>query len=103
MEIKEFPIDTQIGVFQNEDDLNKWILAQDNSGIYGIDYALIGHAPFVFTPFVQECLSRYNFQKKGYTSYSTHFDDLPAIWVETVSFIDSEIEKAMEKKRHERN
>ena len=103
MEVKVFPSKTQIGTFKNETDIDEWLLVQTESKIYGIDYSFIAHAPYVFTSFIQECLSRYNFQKKGYTSYSNHFDDLPAIWVETVSLIDSELEKALEKKRHERN
>ncbi len=105
MQIKQFPIETQIGIFQNEKDIDGWLQNQTESKIYGIDYCFIAYPPYIFTPFIQECLTRYNFQQKGYTSYSNHFDDLPAIWVETVSLIDSEFAKAKgkEKKRHERN
>ena len=95
MEIKEFPIETQLGIFKDEKQIDEWLLKHNKSEVYGIDYSFIAHAPYIFTPFIEECLLRYNFQKKGYTSYSTHFDDLPIKWVETVSLIDSEIEKAM--------
>ena len=103
MDNKEFPLKTQIWTFENESYIDKWLTSQDNSGIYGIDYALKAHAPYLYTDSIQDSLARYSFQKKGYISYSNLYDDLPALWVETVSLIDSELEKAMEKKRNERN
>ena len=98
LEIKEFPLKTQLGIFHNEQEIEAWLLEQDRSDIFGIDYALIGHAPVIFTPFVEEALARYNFTQKGHPSYTLLFDDLPARWVETMTFIDSEIAKATRSK-----
>ena len=55
MEIKEFPINTQVGIFNDDDDLQIWL----NNG-EPFDYCLIRHAPFIYTPFISEILQRYN-------------------------------------------
>lgn len=95
-------MNTQIGIFHNEKEIDRWLLTQDKSHIMAWDYSLIGHAPYIFTDHTNEVLTRYNLLKNYQVySFSQNFDDLPAWWIETISLIDTEMQKAIEdKKKH---
>ena len=107
MENKKFPINTQLKddngqdiTFLNEIDIEKWLSTQTKSKIYGYDYALIAHAPFVYTPYIKEALERYNLQKNyGVISYSNIYENIPNKWIETLSVIDNELSIAMKENR----
>lgn len=99
MEVKEFPIETQLRVFKDEQEIANYVLTSDITEFQPLDYCFIAYAPFIFTPFVQECLERYEWMRRGHTSFSNNYDDLPAWWVETVTLIDTEIDNALTQKR----
>ena len=94
MEIKEFPINTQVGIFNDDDDLQIWL----NNG-EPFDYCLIRHAPFIYTPFISEILQRYNYLKKGIYSFSNIFDELPNWWIEAIEYIDSQMPEIIKEKQ----
>ena len=99
MKTQEFPLETQTGVFWSEEELEKYF--NDREYSYPIEYcAVIGHAPIIFTADVMEALQRYKMLNAyGITSYSSDFDHLPCTWIDTLSLIDSEVQKATEAKR----
>ena len=87
-------MNTQIGNFENESDIDTWLLSEE---FHPIDYfTLIKHSPYIFTPFVTETLRRYKLLKEyGIYSYGRDFETQPAWWVDMLMLIDSEIQKAM--------
>jgi len=54
------------------------------------DYCLeVKDFEFVFTSEILELLRRYKFFKEyKITSYSTHYDDLPAVWLDALQIMD---------------
>ena len=94
MKAQEFPLDTQLGVFWTRDELERFFDEYDWS--YPIEYcAIIGDASLIFTPDVVEAMQRYKMLNTyGITSYSSDFDFLPCTWVDTLSLIDNEIQRA---------
>ena len=95
MDKKEFPLETQSGVFWSEDELREYFEHVDYSP-YPIEYcAVIGHAPLIYTHDVVESMQRYKLLNTyGITSYSSDFDSLPCTWIDTLSLIDSEVQRA---------
>ena len=104
MESKEFPIDTQIGTFKNEHDLELWLNDQwiHNNKVVEflpIDYCLIKHSPFIYTDNIQEILNRYSlFKNYGVISFSNNYDEMPAKWIDALTLIDIELSKAQKEK-----
>ncbi len=100
MEIKEFPIHTQIGTFNNGQDIDAWLSAQ-TSEYYPQEYcATIKSHSYIYNDFVEEQLLRYKYLREfGIVSYSNVFDELPAVWIDTLTLMDAEIKKATEAKR----
>ena len=100
MEIKEFPIITQIGTFHNEQEIDAWLSAQTTE-YYPQEYcATIKSHSYIYTDWIEEQLLRYKyFREFSIPSYSVIFDDLPAVWIDTLTLMDSEIKKATEAKR----
>ena len=95
-----FPIVTgikKIGDFENEQALIDWLLKQEDSNDYAVDYlAFIRHN--ILTPEIYEYLFRYKMLNKGIHSYSNVLDDMPAIYVDVLQVIESEVQKAMKAK-----
>jgi len=101
MTATEYPIQTQIGTYNNDADLDAFLAARNDSAILAYDYSLIAYAPYIYTPEITEYLTRYKMQKNhGLQSYGNRFEDVPAVWVDVLGLIDAEIEKAMEEKRN---
>ena len=95
MELRDFPIESQIGVFNNEEEIANWIIRQDASSYYPIDYlAFINHAPLIYTSLTDECLIRYRMQKDGYQNFSNIVDEVPAWWVDVYTMMDNEFLRA---------
>lgn len=91
------PVNTQIGVFKDEKELTSWLYYQNDSSIYACDYIkLIRNPDFIYTDFTKEVLQRYNlFKNHNVHSFSDTFDKLPAWWIDMLSVLDSEYNKAM--------
>lgn len=99
MDIKSFPLETQIGVFKNEQEIAHWLIRQDITTYYPIDYlAFINHAPFIYTTFTNECLRRFNAQKLGYHNFSNIVDQVPAWWFDMYDLMEQEYQKAWKDK-----
>ena len=95
---QNFPIETQVGVFQDEQDIENWIW-KNNTPFFAYDYIyLIRYAPFVYSNFTQECLVRYNMQKNGYQNFSNIVDEVPGWWVDIFSMMEDEFMKAQKLK-----
>ena len=104
MEAKTFPIETQIGTFKNEYDLelwmhDKWIHNSKVVEFTPYDYGLIKHSSFIYTEGVVDVLNRYAMFKHGIISFSNNYDEMPIKWIETLILIDNELPKAMEAKK----
>jgi len=104
MEVKNFPIVTQIGIFNNEQEIASWLTYRNNSEYYAQDYiAFINHSPFIYTDFTEECLARYNLQKNyNVKSYGETFEEIPAWWVDILNLIDSEIIRATQERQRQK-
>lgn len=100
LEKTEFPIQTQIGLFENEKDVEKWLLLNTEDG-YPHDYAtFIKDSAIIYTPEIQEYLIRYKMQKEyNIYSYSQNFDEIPADYLEMLAWIDTCIKTALEEKQ----
>lgn len=101
MQVQSFPIKTQIGEFHNEQDIIEWMLNASDSQVLAIDYfTFIKYSPLIFTPEINEYLMRYGLLKNhNIHSYGNVLDDLPAKWVDVLSLIESEYNKATAAKR----
>lgn len=101
LDFNDFPITSQIGIFNNEDDIWAWIDKNENSQVLAIDYfTFIRYAPLIQTEDIGEYLMRYRLLKEhNLYSYGQLVDDLPAIWVDVINLIDSEIAKAQKAKK----
>lgn len=99
LERREFPLDTQIGRFENEKDVEQWLIKNDEPA-YPHDYAaLIKASQVIYTPQIEEYLIRYKMQKQyNIYSYSQNFDEIPADWIDMLGFIDGCINEALEEK-----
>ena len=97
MGVQKFPLNTQIGTFEDEEDIIKWMLKQEDSQVLAIDYfAFIKHSPLIFTPLVNEYIMRYNLLKTfNINSYGNVLDELPALWVDALNVMESEYNKAV--------
>ena len=94
MRERQFPIETQIGTFQNEEDLDRWLLKSDDSVEYAYDYCcFVQHASYIYTSFVAIILNRFQLFQKGIQSFGDIYEDLPAWWVDVINFMPEEIEK----------
>ncbi len=100
LERREFPLDTQIGTFENEKDVEQWLIKNDEPG-YPHEYAAcIKAIQVIFTPQVEEYLIRYKMQKQyNIYSYSQNFDEIPADWIDMLPFMDMCITEALEEKK----
>ena len=97
LERKEFPLQTQIGIFENEKDVEQWLIEDGSPYDYGY---LIKASQVVHTPQVEEYLVRYKMQKQyNIYSYSQNFDDIPADWIDMLSYIDICVNEALEEKQ----
>lgn len=100
MEIRQFPLKTQIGVYQAEQDLFEFLAVREESVVLAYDYGLINHSSFIYTPEIIDIFARYKMLRShNIISFGNTFDDLPAVWIDVVALIDNEIEKALEEKR----
>lgn len=93
MQIREFPIHSQIGVFNDEADIDRWMLSDR---FHPIDYfTFIKHLPYINTSFTNECLRRFNFLKNYNTySFSDKMEELPNWWCEMLELMETETQKA---------
>ena len=93
MQVQNFPIETQIGTFEDEKDVIDWMLEQDDSQVLAIDYiTFINHLPLI----QHEYLMRFNLLKNlNIQSYGNVLDDLPATWVDALNIMESEYNKAV--------
>ena len=104
MEVKQFPIDIQIGTFQNENDIelwmnNQWHFNNEIIEFTPIDYCLIQHSPFIYTESIDDIITRYSlFKTHGIISFSNNYDEMPAKWIDILNLIDIELNKAREQK-----
>jgi len=100
LEKREFPLNTQIGTFENEQDVERWLLTNEESN-FPFDYGyLIKASQVIYTPQIQEYLIRYKMQKEyNIFSYSQNFDEIPADWVDMLSWIDICMNEALKEKR----
>ena len=100
---KEYPIQTQVGTFTNDAELDAFLAEREESAILAYDYSLIGYSTYIYTPQITEYITRYKMQKNhGLHSYGTDFDRVPAVWIDVLGLIDSEVERAMDEKRKQR-
>lgn len=94
---------TQIGHYENEHELEQWMLSDDFDPF---DYGyLIKASQVIYTPQIQEYLMRYKMQKQyNIYSYSQNFDKIPADWIDMLSWIDMCMHEAgNEKQRLDNN
>ena len=100
LERKEFPLTTQIGIFETQRDIEQWLLENDEIG-YPHDYAaLIKDLQTIVTPRVEEYLIRYKMQKQyNIYSYSQVLEEIPAEWVDMLSYMDFTVNEALEEKK----
>ncbi len=97
LQVREFPLDTQIGTFENEQDVEQWLFANGDPFDYGY---LIKASQVIYTPQVQEYLIRYKMQKQyNIFSYSQNFDDIPADWIDILNWIDVCMNEAIDEKQ----
>jgi len=99
LEPKEFPMSTQIGRFDNEQEVEHWLLINEDNG-YPHEYAAtIKAAQVIYTPQIAEYLLRYQMQKNyNIYSYSQIFDEIPADWIDLLPFMDMTIAEALKEK-----
>jgi hypothetical protein len=100
LEPREFPLDTQIGRFENEQEVEQWLLTNDEPA-YPHEYAaLIKASQIIYTPQIAEYLIRYRMQKDyNIYSYSQNFDEIPADWIEMLPYMDMCVNEAIEEKK----
>lgn len=100
LEQREFPLQTQIGIFRDEKDVETWLITNTEPS-YPHDYAAcIKASQVIFTPQIEEYLIRYKMQKQyNIYSYSQNFDKIPADWIDMLSYIDSCVNEALEEKK----
>lgn len=100
LERREFPLQTQIGIFENEQDVEQWLIKNDEPG-YPHDYAAcIKASQIIYTPQTEEYLIRYKMQKQyNIYSYSQIFDEIPADWIDMYPYIDQCVNEALEEKK----
>ena len=100
MELREFPLQTQLGTFETEYDVEQWLLNNDEIG-FPHDYAaLIKASQIIVTPRVEEYLIRYKMQKQyNIYSYSQVLEEIPAEWVDMLSYMDFTVNEALEEKK----
>jgi len=99
LEKREFPLDTQIGHFENEQAVEQWLLTNEDP-CYPHDYAaLIKASQVIYSPEIAEYLTRYKMQKQyNIYSYSQNFDEIPADWIDMLSWIDTCVSEAEQEK-----
>jgi hypothetical protein len=98
LEAKEFPLQTQIGYFENEQDIDRWLLS-DKFEPFDYGY-LIKASQVIYTPDIQEYLIRYKMQKEyNIFSYSQNFDEIPADYIEMLTWIDQCMNEALQEKQ----
>jgi hypothetical protein len=100
LEPKEFPLQTQIGTFENEQDVEQWILTNQDTA-YPFDYGyLIKASQVIYSPEIEEYLVRYKMQKEyNIFSYSQNFDEIPADWIDMLNYMDVCVNEALEEKK----
>jgi len=100
LEQREFPLQTQIGTFENEKDVEQWLITNTESG-YPHEYAAcIKASQVIYTHQIEEYLIRYKMQKLyNIYSYSQNFDEIPADWIDMLSYIDSCVNEALKEKK----
>lgn len=97
LEVREFPLQTQIGYFENEQDVDEWLLKKGDPFDYGY---LIKASQVIYTPQVQEYLIRYRMQKQfNIYSYSQNFDEIPADWIDVLAWIETCSNEALREKQ----
>lgn len=89
-----YPLHTQIGIFENEDELRKWVMSCDEN-ILPIDYGYLIKCPTYFnTPKIADILDRYYMHKTfGITSYGNDYDKMPSYLIDGFEVIESQIPK----------
>ena len=103
MKVQNYPIRTQIGIFNDHEEIAQWLFYKNDSSQYAQDYmAFISDASFIYTPFTDECLARYTLLKSFSTpSFGKDFDELPAWWIDILSLIELETNKAIQTKQRQ--
>jgi hypothetical protein len=97
LERKEFPLSTQIGVFETEKDVEEWLLTNDDPHTYA---ACIKASQVIYSPQIEEYLVRYKMQKQyNIYSYSQNFDEIPADWIDMLGHIDMCVNEASAEKQ----
>lgn len=90
----EFPIKTQIGCWNSENELCDWFdnWEPESTQIAYFDFCLIGHWPLIFAPCINDLLERH-FYLKNYQiySFSQNFDALPAVYIDGLNIIEKTI------------
>ena len=96
----EYPLDTQIGVFNDPSEVETWLIKNTEIG-FPHDYAtLIKDSRIIYTPLIQEYLLRYKMQKQyNIYSYSQNFESIPGEWIEILNYIDHCVQEALEEKK----
>jgi hypothetical protein len=96
LEVREFPLETQIGRFDNEQEVDEWLLTNDDPHQYA---AVIKASQCIYSRQIEEYLIRYKMQKSyNIYSYSQNFDEIPADWIDMLAFIDGCINEAQQEK-----
>jgi len=100
LEERSFPLDTQIGHFENEQDVEKWLLEQKEPD-YPHEYGhLIKATQVIYSPKIEEYLIRYKMQKAyNMYSYSQNFDEVPAEWIDLLNWMDICTDEALKEKQ----
>ena len=88
LEPKGYPLDTQIGRFDNEKEVEEWLLTNEDVA-YPHEYAaIIKDSTVIYSPQIAEYLLRYKMQKQyNIYSYSQVFDEIPADCIELLPFM----------------
>ena len=100
LEERQFPLDTQIGHFDSEREVEEWLL-DNTEPSYPHEYAaLIKSSQVIYSPQIAEYLLRYKMQKNyNIYSYSLNFDEIPADWIELLPYMDMCVNEALEEKK----
>jgi len=97
LEQREFPLNTQIGMFANEQEVEQWILTDGDPYEYA---SLIKVSQTIYSPQIAEYLIRYKMQKQhNIYSYSQNFDEIPAEWIDMLSYIEMCVDEATKEKQ----
>ena len=99
LEPKGYPLDTQIGRFDNEKEVEEWLLTNEDVA-YPHEYAaIIKDSNVIYSPQIAEYLLRYKMQKQyNIYSYSQVFEEIPADWIDLLPFMDMTIAEALKEK-----